>query len=54
MSAIGISKESIKTIMQNEQTTPTATKAAAQPAVTRTAPSKRPSARALKLRSFLE
>jgi nitrate/nitrite transport system permease protein len=54
MSAIGISKESIKTIMQNEQTTPTAVKAAAQPAAARTAPSKRPSARALKLRAFFE
>lgn len=54
MSAIGISKESIKTIMQNEQTTPTAVKAAAQPAAARMAPSKRPSARALKLRAFFE
>ncbi|MCB4810250.1 nitrate ABC transporter permease [Methylovorus menthalis] len=56
MSAIGISKESIKTIMQNEQTTPTPTavKAAAQPAAARMAPSKRPSARSLKLRSFFE
>ena len=53
MSAIGISKESIKTIMQNEQTTPTTAKAPTQ-AIARTAPSKRPSARALKLRSFLE
>ncbi|ADQ83554.1 MULTISPECIES: nitrate ABC transporter permease [Methylovorus] len=54
MSAIGISKESIKTIMQNEQTTPTAVKAAVQPAAARMAPSKRPSARALKLRAFFE
>ncbi|ACT49602.1 nitrate ABC transporter permease [Methylovorus glucosotrophus] len=57
MSAIGISKEDIKTIMNNEQTVasnPVASPKAAVKKAARPAVAKRPSARALKLRAFFE